>query len=70
MINVWDYAPCDRARIVFHDGEVLEGSLTSIDDEEDSGLGECGVSIFTDDGRYIGVGQSEIESIEVLEAKA
>ena len=66
MINVWDYVDYERVSIECTDGEIIEGELTSIDDEEESGLGEDGVSVFTSDGRYLGIGQSEISSIHVL----
>lgn len=66
MINVWDYTDYKRVSIKCVDGEILEGELTSIDDEEESGLGEDAISLFTTDGRYLGVGQSEILSIQVL----
>ena len=67
MIHVWDYSPGERVKVVCCDEEILEGVLTSIDDEEESGLEECGISVFTTDGRYIGIGQSEIKRIDVLE---
>lgn len=66
MINVWEYSDCDRLKVRCLDGEVIEGELTSVDDEEESGLSEDGISIFTKSGRYIGIGQSEIESIEII----
>ncbi len=67
MIDFRDYNPGDTVRITCVDGEVLNGEITSLDDEEESGLGEDGISIFTEDGRYIGIGKSEIESVEILQ---
>ena len=57
----------DKIDILCVDGDRLQGVLVSNDDEEESGLGECGISIHTSDGRYIGIGESEVASIEVLE---
>ncbi len=65
MINVWEYSPGDEVLIRFIDGEELIGIITSIDDEDESGLGEDGISISTREGRYVGLGQSEIVSITV-----
>lgn len=67
MINVWDYDGCNRLRIECVDGQVIEGELTSIDDEEESGLNEEGLSIYTKDGLYFGIGKSEIKHIAVLD---
>ena len=66
MINVWDYNADDAVIITCTDGAVIAGIITSIDDEDDSELGEDGISIFTEDGRYIGLGQSEIKEVEIL----
>lgn len=67
MLNLWDYDGCNRLRIECVDGQILEGELISIDDEEESGLQEEGLSIFTENGLYIGIGKSEIKRIVVLE---
>lgn len=64
MIDIRECADLDIARIVCTDGEVIVGEITCIDDEEESGLGEIGISVMTQDGRYLGIGLSEIESIE------
>lgn len=66
MINVWDYSDAEEVIIECVDGETIKGEITSIDDEEDSGLGEDGISIFTTDGRYLGIAQSEIGKIQEL----
>ena len=69
MITVKDlmdaYESNREVRIVCTDGQIIIGMLSSVDDEEESGLGEIGCSLFTPDGAYIGVGLSEIESIDV-----
>ncbi len=63
MIDLRECAEMDIVRIVCTDGEVIVGEITCIDDEEESGLGEIGISVMTQDGRYLGIGLSEIESI-------
>lgn len=45
------------------DGQVIIGDIVSIDDEEESGLGEIGCSLFTPYGALVGIGLSEIQSI-------
>jgi hypothetical protein len=68
MINVWDYQNVDdEVRIDFTDGTYLIGKIDAIEDEEESELGEDGVAVFTPDGAYVGIGQSEIKNITVLE---
>ena len=63
MIDLTDYKDVDGiVTIVCNDGDILKGELLSVDDEEESGLGEMGVTIYRN-GRYIGIGQSEIEKI-------
>ena len=68
MINVWDYNPGDLVKIECTDGYIIEGEITAIDDEEDSGFEEDGISIMTKDKLWIGLAQSEINSIDVIEA--
>lgn len=68
MINVWDYQNVDdEVRIDFTDGTYLIGKIDAIEDEEESELDEDGVAVFTPDGAYVGIGQSEIKNITVLE---
>lgn len=55
------------AKIVCTDGQVIIGDVISVDDEDESGLGEIGISLFTPDGGFIGIGLSEIESISTVE---
>lgn len=67
MIEFSKIGASDKVMITCTDGEVIKGVISSIDDEEESGLEEAGISLHTEDGRYIGLGESEVESIEVLE---
>ena len=73
MINIWDYQDANRVRITDVDGQVFEGNVISVDDAEESSdleKAEDNISIMTDDGRYIGIYQSEIAKIDVIVAKA
>ena len=51
-------------RVICIDGQIIEGHILSVDDEEESGFNEIGITIVTNYGRYLGIGQSEIKSIE------
>ncbi len=53
-------------RVICTDGQIIEGDLVSIDDEEESGLGELGISIFTPQGGYVGLALSEIDSVSEI----
>lgn len=67
MINVVDYQGIDDlVRVHFIDGQFVDGRISSVDDEEESGLGEMGISLFTPDGGYLGLAESEIVSIEII----
>lgn len=67
MINVWDYQDIDgEVRVELTDGRYFTGIISSIDDEEDSGFGEDGISIETLRGEYIGLRQGEIARITPL----
>ena len=67
MIRVVDYIGVeDEVRIIFTDGQFIIGRIDSVDDEEESELGEPGISVFSRDGGYVGIGESEIASIEVI----
>ena len=57
----------DKIQILFVDNEVMNARIVSTDDEEESGLGEDGISVITEDGRYIGIGNSEVDSITFIE---
>lgn len=65
MIKLTDYKDIEGIVTIFcNDGDILKGELLSVDDEEESGLGEIGVTIYSE-GRYIGIGQSEIKNISI-----
>ena len=67
MIRVVDYIGIEEeVRITFTDGQYIIGHIDSVEDEEESELGEPGISVFTQDGMYVGVGESEIDSIETM----
>ena len=59
----------EDARIVCTDGQVIVGDVVSVDDEEESGLGEIGLSLFTPEGGFVGVGISEIKTITMVPAR-
>lgn len=67
MINLYQYKDEEREIIIrFTDGSWIKGHIESVDDEEESELGEVGISFYPDTGGYMEIGQSEIERIEVL----
>ena len=67
MIDLSKYQDIDGdVKITCVDGQVLIGQINSFDDEEDSGLGEIGISITMPNGAFVGIGVSEIVSIEAL----
>lgn len=67
MIDVGNYWGIENEiRITCIDGQQIVGKIDNIDDEEESGFGEVGISMTTRDGRFVGVRQSEIENIEIL----
>ena len=67
MIDLSKYKDIDSdVKITCVDGQILVGQITSFDDEEDSGFGEIGISITMKNGAYVGIGVSEISSIDVL----
>lgn len=67
MINIIKYIDIEeKVRITFTDGMYTDGYIESIDDEEESGITEPGISFWTDDGDYLEIGQSEIDNIEIL----
>ena len=51
-------------KITFMDGMYILGKIISVDDEEDSELGEPGL---TPEGRFVGLGDSEIKLVEPIE---
>ena len=53
-------------KIICDDGESFVGDVVSVDDEDDSGLGEIGITMFTEDGVVLGLGLSEIDEVVLL----
>lgn len=67
MINLALYQFENRkVRITCVDDQILDGHILSVDDDEESGFGEMGITLVTDYGRYIGIGQSEIKTIDII----
>lgn len=67
MINLTEFIDIeDEVRITCIDGQILEGKIGAIEDEEENGLGEIGLTLYSPDGGYYGIGQSEIESINII----
>lgn len=56
----------EEVEIVCVDGQSIIGIPGEVDDEEDSGLGEPGITIYLTDGGLVGVGLSEIKSISFV----
>ena len=54
-------------KITFMDGMYILGTIISVDDEEDSELGEPGITILTPEGHFVGLGDSEIKLVEPIE---
>lgn len=66
MIDITNYKDIDEEVIITCiDGQVLMGTIGAIEDEEESGLGELGLTLYSENGGYIGIGQSEIDKIEI-----
>ena len=55
----------DHVEITCVDGEKTEGIIISMEDEEESELGEIAVVIAATDGRHVIIGQSEMKTIDV-----
>ncbi len=67
MIDLSRYQGMDKeVQIFFTDGSSVIGRIDSVDDEEESELGEMGISFFTRDGGYLSIGNSEIKQINIL----
>lgn len=56
----------EEVEIVCVDGQSVIGMPGEVDDEEDSGLGEPGITIYLADGGAMGIGISEISSISTV----
>lgn len=72
MINVWDYQEIEgKVKVTCIDGQVIIGNMGDINDAEDEaedGFTEDSIDIYID-GTIIGIPQSEIVSIEILEER-
>ena len=56
-----------KLKMTLTDGAYIIGKIVSVDDEEDSGLGEPGVTILTPEGCFVGLGDSEIQKVKPVE---
>ena len=56
----------EHVHVICTDGQIVEGFLESVDDEEESGLGEPGISLTTSYGSFVGIPLNEIRSITAL----
>lgn len=54
--------------IVCNDGQRIIGMPGEVDDEEESGLGEPGITVYFREGGIVGIGISEIRSISYASA--
>lgn len=72
MINVWDYQEIEgKVKVTCIDGQMIIGNMGDINDAEDEaedGFTEDSIDIYID-GTIIGIPQSEIVSIEILEER-
>lgn len=57
----------EKVKIVCTNGMVITGNAGEVDDEEESGIDEPGVTFYSDDGRLLEIGLSEIDSISIEE---
>lgn len=72
MIRLWDFKNGDRIRLTDIDGDVFICFVIDISDAEERtelDKQEHGITVCTEDGRYIEFYQSEIKSIELLKPK-
>ena len=54
-------------KITFIDGLYIIGKIISVDDEEDSELGEPGVTILAPEGQIVGLRDSEIQMVNPVD---
>ena len=66
MISFEGLDVSDYVIITCVDGERLQGTIISMEDEEESGIGEIAVIIATNDKRHVVIGRSEITSTQVI----
>lgn len=64
-MRLWEYVG-KKIRVTLKDGEILEGIVQDYTDQEDTDNDYDSLDMFID-GKYIGVGESEIKSIEIIE---
>ncbi|KHF28748.1 hypothetical protein LR68_02501 [Anoxybacillus sp. BCO1] len=55
-----------KIRVTLKDGEILEGIVQDYTDQEDTDDDYDSLDMFVE-GKYIGVGEPEIKSIEIIE---
>lgn len=65
MINVWKFCDSNRVKLTDTDGNVYIGDVVIVDDAEETGDPEDGITIYAE-GRYLGFLQSEIADIKEL----
>ena len=56
-----------KLKIILTDGMYIIGKIISVDDEEDSELGEPGITVLTSEGSYVGLGDSEIQAVKPVD---
>ena len=54
-------------KITLTDGMYIIGKIISVDDEEDSELGEPGITVLTPEGNFFGLGDSEIQTVKPVD---
>ncbi|MBR2257640.1 MAG: hypothetical protein IJ899_10000 [Blautia sp.] len=52
-----------QIKIICVDGQELVGMAGEVDDEEESGLDEPGITLYLENDEWVGIGISEIERI-------
>ena len=56
-----------KLKITLTDGLYVIGEIISVDDEEDSELGEPGITILTPEGDIVGLRDSEIQMVNPVD---
>ncbi|AEV17632.1 MULTISPECIES: LSm family protein [Geobacillus] len=64
-MRLWEYVG-KKIRVTLKDGEILEGIVQDYTDQEDTDNDYDSLDMFID-GKYIGVGEPEIKSIQIIE---
>lgn len=65
MIDIWKFHDSDKIKLTDTDGNVYIGNVVIVDDAEETGDPEDGITIYVE-GRYLGFLQSEIAEIQEL----